>query len=124
MPVAHNPPTFRTWPRITGSHLAAAHADPTTRSDPQPPPGGGHTTLGLSSLQSSKLLPTLSDILCRIVFSGTLTGEYDEEETQRRFAASFNLDTQRLQRLFSGKEFDLKSNISESRAMDYAFKIA
>jgi len=66
----------------------------------------------------------LSDILCRIVFSGTLTGEYDEEETQRRFAARFNLDTQRLQRLFSGKEFDLKSNISESRAMDYAFKIA
>ncbi|MEX2488061.1 MAG: hypothetical protein WD356_00880 [Pseudomonadales bacterium] len=60
----------------------------------------------------------------RVVFSGVLTGEYDLDTTKRRFAKLFHQDVAKVEKLFTGKEFILKDDIEEDRAMTYAMKIA
>ena len=62
--------------------------------------------------------------LVKIVFDGTLTGEYDEVTTKKRFQALFRLQKSQIDRLFSGNTYTIKSNLTEDAAMDYAFKIA
>jgi hypothetical protein len=62
--------------------------------------------------------------LVKIIFDGTMTGEYDEATTKRRFQALFRLQKDHIQRLFSGKTYTIKKNLTESAAMDIAIKIA
>ena len=60
----------------------------------------------------------------KIVFDGTLTGEYDDVTTKKRFQKLFRLKDEQVARLFSGTEFTIKSNLTEAVAMEMAFKIA
>ncbi len=60
----------------------------------------------------------------RVVFEGVLTDECSLEDTKHRFGRLVNLKGQRLDRLFSGKTFIIKKDISEDGAMHYAIKIA
>ncbi len=64
------------------------------------------------------------EALFRIVFNGVTTGEYDLETTKKRFQKLFRLQAPKVEKLFSGKEYILKSNLAESVAMDFAFKLA
>ena len=66
----------------------------------------------------------MTEPLVKIVFDGTLTGEYDEETTKKRFQALFRLQKSQITKLFSGKSYTIKSNLTEAAAMDLAFKIA
>lgn len=60
----------------------------------------------------------------RVVFSGVLTGEYDLDTTKQHFAKLFHLEVAKVDKLFTGKEFILKEDLEEDRAMTYAMKIA
>ncbi len=60
----------------------------------------------------------------RVVFAGDLTGEYDLESTRRRFGKVFKLDETKVKRLFSGAEYTIKSELTESQAMEFAMKLA
>ena len=62
-------------------------------------------------------------ILYQVVFNGQLTDEFDLETTQRKFASLFGLSPEKTKRIFSGKDFILKSRISEQAANDYAMKL-
>ena len=66
----------------------------------------------------------MSEELFRVVFDGSLTGEFDEATTKKRFAKLFRLNMQRVNTLFSGKEYVIKNNISESLAMEFMIKVA
>ena len=59
----------------------------------------------------------------RVVFNGSLTGEFDPETTRRNFARLFRLDEKKTSALFSGKEYVIKNNITESVAMDFMIKL-
>ncbi len=60
----------------------------------------------------------------RVVFAGDLTGEFDLDTTRRRFSKVFRLDKVKVERLFSGPEYSLKSELTEKQAMKYAMKLA
>ena len=60
----------------------------------------------------------------QIIFSGTITGEYDLDTSKLRFKKLFNIPEKRVDKLFSGKDFVIKSGISEDQAMKFAIKIA
>ncbi len=60
----------------------------------------------------------------RVVFNGVTTGEFDPETTRRRFARAFKLDVSKTERLFSGKDYVIKSGLTETEAMNYAIKLA
>ncbi len=60
----------------------------------------------------------------RVVFEGSLTGDYSLEKTKLRFGKGFGLSTEKINRYFSGKAITLKSNLTEDGAMDYAVKLA
>lgn len=60
----------------------------------------------------------------RVVFDGSLTGEFDEATAKRNFARLFRLDCDRLPYFFSGKERVIKSGVSEAVAMQYMIKVA
>ena len=62
--------------------------------------------------------------LYRVVFAGNLTGDFPLAKTKARFARAFKLPPKRVERIFSGKEFTLKSNMPEAKAMDFAVKLA
>jgi hypothetical protein len=64
------------------------------------------------------------EVLYRILFDGTLTGEYEIDEAKKRFAKVFRIDQRTVDQLFSGKEYVVKNNVTETMAMEYAFKIA
>ena len=49
----------------------------------------------------------------RVVFNGVPTGEYDLPTTKARFTKAFKLDTRRTERLFTGKDYVIKTGISE-----------
>ena len=59
----------------------------------------------------------------RAVFAGGLIGEYDLNATKRRFSKVFRLDEVKVQRLFSGPEYSLKTELTETRAMEFAIKL-
>ena len=59
----------------------------------------------------------------RVVFAGDLTGEYDLNTTKRRFSKVFRLDEVKVHRLFSGLEYSLKTELTETRAMEFAIKL-
>ena len=62
--------------------------------------------------------------LFRVVFDGSLTGEYDEATAKKRFGRLFHLDDQRVNSLFSGKNYVIKNNVTESQAMEFMIKVA
>lgn len=66
----------------------------------------------------------MSEELFRVVFDASLTGEFDEATTKKRFGKLFHLDTQRVDSLFSGKEYVIKNNVSESLAMEFMIKVS
>lgn len=66
----------------------------------------------------------MSEQLYRVVFSGGLTGEFDEATAKARFAKLFRLDEKRIKALFSGKEIIIKNNLTEASAMEYMIKVS
>ena len=62
--------------------------------------------------------------LFRVVFDGSLTGEYDEATVKKRFGRLFHLNDQRVNSLFSGKNYVIKNNVTESQAMEVMIKVA
>lgn len=60
----------------------------------------------------------------RILFDGTLTGEFDLATTKQRFAKLFKLDARKTDFIFSGKEHVIKDNVTEDIAMHFAIRIA
>jgi len=66
----------------------------------------------------------MSEQLFRVVFDGSLTGEFDEATTKKRFGRLFRLASQRVNSLFSGKEYVIKNNVTESQAMEFMIKVS
>ncbi len=60
----------------------------------------------------------------RVVFAGQLTGDYTPDQTKARFGKVFRLTPDKVDRIFSGKEFTLKKNLTVDGAMDFAVKLA
>ena len=65
----------------------------------------------------------MEEPLYQVVFNGSITGEYELDETKSRFARLFKLDAKRTERLFSGDDYVLKRNVDEDTAMTYAMKV-
>ena len=66
----------------------------------------------------------MSDERSRVVFDGSLTGEVEKKVAMAKFARLFRLDVKRAQMLFSGKEYVIKNDISETVAMDFLIKLS
>ena len=66
---------------------------------------------------------TPMQLLYRVIFSGSTTGEFELAECKKRFSALFKLDAQRTEKYFSGSEIVLKKNVTEDQAMDYAIRV-
>ncbi|MBQ76465.1 MAG: hypothetical protein CMQ20_15780 [Gammaproteobacteria bacterium] len=66
----------------------------------------------------------MSEDLFRVVFDGSLTGEFDSATAKKRFGKLFHLATQRVDLLFSGREFVIKNNITEEKAMEFMIKVS
>lgn len=64
------------------------------------------------------------EALFHIIFSGALSGEYDLQTTKRRFKKVFRLSDDQVEKLFSGKEFVIKTHVTESIAMKFAIKLS
>ncbi|MBQ75681.1 MAG: hypothetical protein CMQ20_11765 [Gammaproteobacteria bacterium] len=62
--------------------------------------------------------------LFRVAFRGITTGEYDLANTKERFQKLFRLQPEKVERLFSGKEFIIKDKVSEEVAMHFAIRLA
>lgn len=62
--------------------------------------------------------------LYQVVFAGNITGDFSMEQTKTRFGKAFKLTLPKVERIFSGKEFTLKKNMTEDKAMDFAVKLA
>jgi len=66
----------------------------------------------------------MSDQLFRVVFDGSLTGEFDEATAKKRFGRLFHLNGQRVNSLFSGKDYVIKNNVTESQAVKFMIKVS
>ena len=66
----------------------------------------------------------MSEQLFRVVFGGSLTGEFDEATAKKRFGKLFRLNDQRVNSLFSVKDYVIKSNVTESQAMTFMIKVS
>lgn len=66
----------------------------------------------------------MAEQLFRVIFDGTMTGEFDEATTKKRFAKLFRLDAKRTAALFSGKEYVIKNNVTEALAMEFMIKVS
>lgn len=62
--------------------------------------------------------------LFRVVFAGQITGDFSLTETKARFARAFKLTPAKTERFFSGRDVVLKSGMPESKAMDFAVRLA
>ncbi len=60
----------------------------------------------------------------RVIFDGTLTGEFDLETSKKRFSKLFKLSSTRTESLFCGKKVTVKKNISEEDALNLMLHIA
>ena len=74
-------------------------------------------------MQSDERDVTEQEDQFRVVFDGSLTGDYSLENTKLRFGKVFGLFTEKINRYFSGKAITLKSNLTEDGAMGYAVKL-
>jgi hypothetical protein len=66
----------------------------------------------------------MSEELFRVAFRGITTGEYALDTTKKRFQKLFRLTPEKVERLFSGKEYILKDKVAEKVAMNFAIRIA
>lgn len=66
----------------------------------------------------------MSDQLFRVVFDGSLTGEFDEATAKKRFGRLFHLSGKQVNSLFSGKDYVIKNNVTESQAMKFMIKVS
>lgn len=66
----------------------------------------------------------MTEQLFRVLFDGTLTGEFDDATTRRRFGKLFRLDDKKTAVLFSGKEFVIKNNVTETQAMAFMIRVS
>jgi hypothetical protein len=61
--------------------------------------------------------------LFRVVFDGSLTGDFEVAIAKKRFARLFHLDAKKTEKFFSGKNFVIKNNIPEEDAMIFMIKV-
>jgi hypothetical protein len=66
----------------------------------------------------------MSDELFRVVFDGSLTGDFHLAEAKKRFAKLFRLNKQKTDALFSGKEYVIKNKVFEAEAMKFMIRVA
>jgi len=66
----------------------------------------------------------MSDELFRVVFDGSLTGDFDLVDSKKRFARLFRLNKKRTEALFSGKEYVIKNKVPEAEAMKFMIRVA
>lgn len=59
----------------------------------------------------------------KVVFNGQTTGEFDIPTSKARFGKTFNVAGDRLDKLFSGKRFTIKRDITREEALKYALRI-
>ena len=62
--------------------------------------------------------------LFRVTFSGVITDEYDLKTTKKMIGRLFRISPEKVERLFSGKEYVLKDNVTEDVAMNFGIRIA
>ncbi len=60
----------------------------------------------------------------RVIYSGRLTGEFDEATTCRQLVRFFGIDVQRARALLSGQEHIVKRDVSEAVALAYLIRLA
>jgi hypothetical protein len=75
-------------------------------------------------LEKNKLTMTEPEELYRVVFAGNLTGDFPLDKTKLRFGKVFRLAPNKVERIFNGHEITLKTNMPETKAMDFAVKLA
>lgn len=66
----------------------------------------------------------MSQTLFRVVFDGTLSGEFDEVTSKKRFSRLFRLDAKKTALFFSGKNYVIKDNLPENEAMNFMIKVS
>jgi hypothetical protein len=66
----------------------------------------------------------MSQPLFRVVFDGSLTGDFEVAIAKKRFARLFHLDAKKTEKFFSGKNFVIKNNIPEEEAMIFMIKVS
>ena len=66
----------------------------------------------------------MEEPLFKVVFNGSLTGEFDRDTTRHAFAKLFKLDMKRVNALFCGKEYVIKNNVPENVAMKFLIRLA
>ena len=66
----------------------------------------------------------MSDELFRVVFDGSLTGDFELSTAKQRFAKLFRLNKRQIEALFSGKEHIIKNNVPETEAMKLMIRVA
>jgi len=66
----------------------------------------------------------MSQQLFRVVFDGSLTGEFDKATAKKRFSRLFHLDTRKTEMFFSGKDYVIKDNLPETDAMNFMIKVS
>lgn len=65
----------------------------------------------------------MAEQLFRVVFTGALTGEFDEVTSKALFSKQFRLDPKRARRIFSGAEHVIKNDVTEAVALQYMIKV-
>jgi hypothetical protein len=65
----------------------------------------------------------MSQPLFRVVFDGSLTGDFEVAIAKKRFARLFHLDAKKTEKFFSGKNFVIKNDIPEEEAMIFMIKV-
>lgn len=66
----------------------------------------------------------MSEKLYKVIFNGTLTGDFDEATSKSNFAKLFSIDQAKTETLFSGKDWAIKNNISKKAAMNFMITLA
>jgi len=68
----------------------------------------------------------MADAQYDVVFSGDLTGDYEEEAVRRNLAALFKIPSEQIGTLFTGKPVTVKSGVDETtaRKLEAAFRKA
>lgn len=69
------------------------------------------------------MLARVDEPLFRVVFTGALTGEFDEPEAKAKFSKLFRLNEKNAAKVFSGHERVIKNNIEEAAAMQFMIRV-
>ncbi|HIG39306.1 MAG: hypothetical protein ABGY96_07215 [bacterium] len=66
----------------------------------------------------------MTDTLHQVRFNARMTGEFSFDITKQRFGRFFRLGEPAVKKLFSGREFVIKTGLSEDNAIKFAMKVA